>query len=139
VVACVFDTSDRVQHMFYRHFEGRGDPQWQGAIADLYERMDVLAGKAMASIWTTTPCCSSSPITASAVPPGRESQLLAAPERLPLALTGNRTESGSLLPPRRLDRTRAYCLGLSGLYLNVRGREAQGIVARREAEALKVS
>ncbi len=47
VVACVFDTSDRVQHMFYRHFEGRGDPQWQGAIADLYQRMDRLVGKAM--------------------------------------------------------------------------------------------
>ncbi len=50
VVACVFDTSDRVQHMFYRHFEGRGDPQWQGAIADLYERMDRLVGKAMQHI-----------------------------------------------------------------------------------------
>ena len=35
-------------------------------------------------------------------------------------------------------RTRAYCLGLSGMYLNLRGREAQGIVAPgSEAEALK--
>jgi predicted AlkP superfamily phosphohydrolase/phosphomutase len=35
-------------------------------------------------------------------------------------------------------RTRAYALGLSGLFLNVRGREAQGIVEPgAEAEALK--
>ena len=67
VVACVFDTSDRVQHMFYRHFEGRGDPRWQGAIADLYiERWTAWSARPW-TIWTTTPCCSSSPITASAV------------------------------------------------------------------------
>jgi predicted AlkP superfamily phosphohydrolase/phosphomutase len=35
-------------------------------------------------------------------------------------------------------RTRAYCLGLTGMFLNVRGREAQGIVAAgAEAQALK--
>jgi predicted AlkP superfamily phosphohydrolase/phosphomutase len=33
-------------------------------------------------------------------------------------------------------RTRAYGLGLSGLYLNIRGREAGGIVPREEAAAL---
>ena len=47
MIACVFDTSDRVQHMFFRHFEGRGDPKWESAIEDLYRRMDRLAGKAM--------------------------------------------------------------------------------------------
>ena len=35
-------------------------------------------------------------------------------------------------------RTRAYCLGLTGLFLNIRGREQSGIVAPgAEAEALK--
>jgi predicted AlkP superfamily phosphohydrolase/phosphomutase len=33
--------------------------------------------------------------------------------------------------------TRAYALGLSGLYLNLRGRESQGLVAPEEAEGLK--
>jgi predicted AlkP superfamily phosphohydrolase/phosphomutase len=33
-------------------------------------------------------------------------------------------------------KTRAYALGLSGLYLNLRGREAQGIVEAKDAEAL---
>jgi predicted AlkP superfamily phosphohydrolase/phosphomutase len=36
------------------------------------------------------------------------------------------------------DRTRAYALGLSGLYLNLRGREARGIVqSGEEAAALR--
>ena len=36
-------------------------------------------------------------------------------------------------------RTRAYALGLSGIYLNLRGREEQGIVSADEAGALKAA
>jgi predicted AlkP superfamily phosphohydrolase/phosphomutase len=36
-------------------------------------------------------------------------------------------------------RTRAYSLGLGAIYLNVRGREAQGIVAGDEADSLRES
>ena len=34
-------------------------------------------------------------------------------------------------------RTRAYTFGLGGFYLNLRGREASGIVAPEDADALK--
>jgi predicted AlkP superfamily phosphohydrolase/phosphomutase len=34
-------------------------------------------------------------------------------------------------------RTRAYTIGLGGLYLNIRGREANGTVPAEDAEALK--
>ena len=34
------------------------------------------------------------------------------------------------------ERTRAYALGLSGIYLNLKGREARGIVEPGEADAL---
>ncbi len=47
VVACVFDTSDRVQHMFFRHLDGHGDPRYAHVIENLYERMDGLLGKAL--------------------------------------------------------------------------------------------
>jgi predicted AlkP superfamily phosphohydrolase/phosphomutase len=47
-------------------------------------------------------------------------------------------ESGSYFEGVDWHRTRAYALGLSGFYLNLKGREAQGIVAPgREAEDLK--
>jgi predicted AlkP superfamily phosphohydrolase/phosphomutase len=138
VVACVFDTSDRVQHMFYRHFEGRGDPKWQGAIADLYERMDRLVGKAMEKaddpdtllfVLSDHGFCSFR----------RAVNLNSWLHRNGyLALTGNATESGRYFDNVDWTRTRAYCLGLSGLYLNLQGREAQGIVRPgAQAEALK--
>jgi predicted AlkP superfamily phosphohydrolase/phosphomutase len=34
-------------------------------------------------------------------------------------------------------RTRAYCLGLTGMFFNVHGRESQGIVSREDVAALK--
>jgi predicted AlkP superfamily phosphohydrolase/phosphomutase len=55
-----------------------------------------------------------------------------------LAVTGEATESGRYFAGVDWNRTRAYSLGLSGLYLNIKGRESQGIVARgAEARALK--
>jgi predicted AlkP superfamily phosphohydrolase/phosphomutase len=47
-------------------------------------------------------------------------------------------ESGRYFQGVDWSRTRAYTLGLSGIYLNLKGREAQGIVnPGPEAEALK--
>ena len=46
-------------------------------------------------------------------------------------------ETGDLLRSVDWDRTRAYSLGLGGIYLNLRGREANGIV--EEEDARKVS
>src|SRR4051812_14833846 len=43
VVACVFDTTDRVQHMFFAQ-KDRGGP-YSKTIEDLYARADVLVGK----------------------------------------------------------------------------------------------
>ena len=55
-----------------------------------------------------------------------------------LTLTAGITESGKYFQGVDWARTRAYTLGLSGLYLNLKGREACGTVAPgAEAEALK--
>ena len=55
--ACVFDTTDRVQHMFWRYLEAdhpaaRNVPQGQRpqVIQDLYDRMDNLIGRVMKQI-----------------------------------------------------------------------------------------
>jgi predicted AlkP superfamily phosphohydrolase/phosphomutase len=119
VVACVFDTSDRVQHMFYRHLDGRGDSRWAGVIEDLYQRMDRLAGKAMESM-------------------DRDTMLFVLSDhgfcafRRAVNLNSWLLRNGYLaVTSEGIDwsRTRAYCLGLSGIYLNLEGREARGIVA----------
>jgi predicted AlkP superfamily phosphohydrolase/phosphomutase len=54
-----------------------------------------------------------------------------------LALDEGRTESGEYFAGIDWSRTRAYTFGLSGLYLNLQGREAQGIVPPSEAAHLK--
>ena len=54
-----------------------------------------------------------------------------------LALKEGKTESGDWFEDVDWSRTRAYTMGLNGLYLNIKGREKQGIVDPAEAEALK--
>jgi predicted AlkP superfamily phosphohydrolase/phosphomutase len=137
VVACVFDTSDRVQHMFFRHLDSSAQSRWQGAIGDLYERMDRLVGKAMSHADRNTILfvlsdhgfCSFR----------RAVNLNSWLHRNGyLTLSGDAVERGRYFEGVDWARTRAYCLGLSGLYLNVKGRESVGIVAPgAEAEALK--
>jgi predicted AlkP superfamily phosphohydrolase/phosphomutase len=137
VVACVFDTSDRVQHMFYRHLDGGGDARWQGVIEDMYRRMDRLVGRAMEYVdgETLLFVLSDHGFCAFRRAVNLNSWLLRAGY---LALAGEALESGRHFEGVDWSRTRAYCLGLGGLYLNLRGRESQGIVAPgAEADALK--
>jgi predicted AlkP superfamily phosphohydrolase/phosphomutase len=136
VVACVFDTSDRVQHLFYRHMEN-GDARWRDAIEQLYRRMDGLAGKTMRYVDSDTVLMvlSDHGFCSFRRAVNLNSWLR---ENGYLALTGGGAESGRYFQGVEWSRTRAYCLGLSGLYINRQGREASGIVrAGAEAEALE--
>jgi predicted AlkP superfamily phosphohydrolase/phosphomutase len=54
-----------------------------------------------------------------------------------LALLDGASESGPYFEGVDWSQTRAYTLGLGGLYLNIQGREAGGIVARDQVEGLK--
>ena len=55
-----------------------------------------------------------------------------------LALKPGKTESGDWFEDVDWSRTRAYTMGLNGLYLNIKGREREGIVeAGIETESLK--
>ena len=55
-----------------------------------------------------------------------------------IALKSGKSESGDWFEDVDWSRTRAYTMGLNGLYLNVKGRERQGIVLPgADAEALK--
>ena len=45
-----------------------------------------------------------------------------------LALKSGKTESGDWFEDVDWSRTRAYTMGLNGLYLNLKGREREGII-----------
>ena len=131
-VACVFDTTDRVQHMFYRQHEKEPD---EGVIVRLYEDMDRVVGRAMSYLDGQTALfvlsdhgfCSFRRAVNLNSWLRREGYL---------ALEHDARESGEYFEGVDWSRTRAYTFGLGGLYINQRGREAQGIVPPEQTDPL---
>jgi predicted AlkP superfamily phosphohydrolase/phosphomutase len=140
----VFDATDRIQHMFWRYIEdghpaakGHKDPQHKGAIEAIYKHNDEFVGRVMARL--------------------KDGDMLMVLSdhgftsfRRGCNLNGWLLQNGYLkLKPgtegksewlRDVDwsQTRAYALGLTGMFLNLEGREASGIVKPgEEAAALK--
>jgi predicted AlkP superfamily phosphohydrolase/phosphomutase len=140
---CVFDTTDRVQHMFWRYLEedhpaARDVPHSQHppVIQELYERMDRLVGRVMEKIDDDTLLLviSDHGFKSFARCMNVNAWLH---QNGYLALKDGKTESGDWFDDVDWSRTRAYTMGLNGLYLNIKGREKQGIVDPAEADALK--
>jgi len=140
VVACVFDTSDRVQHMFYRYLDGRGGPEsarYTETIQKLYERMDKLVGDTLQQVDDDTVLFVLSDHGFCSFRRGINLNTWLI-ENGYMALKDGRKESGRYFEGVDWTRTRAYTVGLGGLYLNIAKREAQGTVKPgKEAEALK--
>jgi predicted AlkP superfamily phosphohydrolase/phosphomutase len=134
VVACVFDTSDRVQHMFFRRLDG--DHRFGKTIADLYRRMDELVGLAMSYAGEETVLFVLSDHGFCSFRRGVNLNAWLRDHGY-LALNGGACEGGAYFEGVDWSRTKAYTMGLGGLYLNLKGREAKGIVDPVEAEQLK--
>lgn len=127
VVACVFDTTDRVQHMFFS----------EPAVIDrLYCDADRIVGRMLTYEDSETAVFVLSDHGFCAFRRGVNLNSWLLREGY-LALKDGLTESGDYFDGVDWSRTRAYSFGLAGLYLNLRGREQQGIVEPREAGALR--
>lgn len=142
--ACVFDTTDRVQHMFWRYLEedhpaARDVPRGQRPqiIQDLYCRMDELIGRVRKQIDDDTLLLVVSDHGFKSF--ARCLNLNAwLHQNGYLALKAGKSESGDWFEDVDWSRTRAYTMGLNGLYLNLAGRERHGIVqSGEEAATLK--
>lgn len=144
-LVCVFDITDRMQHMFMRKDKSAGydnllavDPAANARIDKLYTDCDTMVGKVMKKL-------------------GKKDLLMVlsdhgfAPFRRCVNVNAWLRDNGYLvLKPesgRKDDsdyfanvdwsRTRVYCFGLIGVYINLKGRESQGTVEPgEEAEAL---
>ncbi|MBL0162023.1 MAG: alkaline phosphatase family protein [Bryobacterales bacterium] len=138
VVACVFDTSDRVQHMFFRHLDGRSPAgPHTGVIEDLYRRMDALVGRTMQHVDSSTALFVLSDHGFRSFRRGVNLNAWLRDNGYLVMKDGPDGAAGYL---RGIDwsRTRAYTFGLAGLYLNLKGRESQGLVQPGpEAAALR--
>ncbi len=137
LVTTVFDTTDRVQHMFYRYLDpthpanaDKDTEVWKDAIGQVYERVDALLGK----VWhlvddpdTTFMVISDHGFTNFRRCVNLNSWLR---DNGYLFLTDeNARTSGDYLDGIDWSRTRAFAIGLTGLFVNRRGRERSGIVA----------
>ena len=123
VTACVFDTSDRVQHMFHR------DP---AVIERLYRDMDRLVGRTLEYAGPDTALFVLSDHGFCSFRRGVNLNAWLHQNGY-LALHDGRTDSGEYFAGVDWSRTSAYTFGLAGIYLNLRGREEQGIVAPENA------
>jgi len=139
VLACVFDTLDRVQHMFLK--------QRPDLVEAWYERTDALVGRLLASIPGDGPGKGASQPGAD----GEATVLIVsdhgfAPFHHKIHLNRWLLERGYLrarqpgaeggLDEVDWSRTQAYALGLNSLYLNLAGREGQGSVGAEEVHTL---
>ena len=130
VVACVFDTSDRVQHMFYRYLDRRHAARHgrtPGTIEDLYQRMDRLVGLALEHVDDGYRAVRALRPRVLLVPPRHQSERLAARHGY-LRLKNGAAESGRISRAWIGAGPAPIRSGSAGLYLNLKGREAQGIV-----------
>jgi predicted AlkP superfamily phosphohydrolase/phosphomutase len=141
-LVCVFDATDRVQHMFWRDRDPihparrNGQARTPDAIDEQYRRNDEFLGQVMEKL--------------------REGDLLMVLSdhgfssfRRGVNLNRWLLDSGYLYMKTDGDpaaewltgvdwsRTRAYAMGLTGIFLNIAGRERQGIVAPGETAVLK--
>ena len=143
-VVCVFDATDRIQHMFWRYLEpghpaaAHGEPAPErDAIEELYEHNDALVGRVRERLGDGDVLMVLSDHGFASFRRGinLNAWLL---ENGYLGLKEGADGTSEWLRDVDWSRTRAYALGLTGLFLNVQGREAEGIVPPGpEAEALK--
>jgi predicted AlkP superfamily phosphohydrolase/phosphomutase len=129
VLAAVFDSLDRIQHMFWR--------KRRDIIEDWYVRLDDLFGQTINGIGSDS---------------SEETSVIVLSDHgfgdydYKVHLNRWLIDRGYMSVKKNLDRgswgdvdwskTRAYAIGLNSLYLNLKGRERKGTVTSSEREAL---
>jgi predicted AlkP superfamily phosphohydrolase/phosphomutase len=147
-LVCVFDATDRIQHMFWRYTEGdhpagsgAASAEHRDAIRKLYQHNDALVGRVRARLREGDVLMVISDHGFSSF---RRGVNLNSWLRREGYLTLKEGADGSAEWLRDVDwqKTKAYCLGLTGMFLNLKGRERDGIVepgaeaARLKAEIM---
>jgi hypothetical protein len=134
-LVCVFDATDRIQHMFWRYLErdhpaarGLGEAPHREAIRELYQRNDALVGRVLEKLRDGDVLMVISDHGFSSFRRGVNLNSWLRQEGY-LVLKDGADGTEDWLRGVDWTRTRAYCLGLTGMFLNITGREQQGIVA----------
>ena len=144
VCVCVFDGTDRVQHMFWRYLDpahpanrGKESEKHVKAIDEFYVKMDDMVGRAMERLDERDLLIVMSDHGFQPFSRGVNLNSWLRQNGY-LALKQGAQESGEWFSEVDWTRTKAYAMGLAGIYVNQKEREAQGIIAPGdETETLK--
>ncbi len=139
----LFDTPDRLQHMFWRFREtdhpandGPISPEMAGVIEDHYRQCDAIVGRALQHADDQTLFITLSDHGFNSFRRGVHLNTWLYDQGL-LVLKGGAQpgeEAGEMFREVDWNRTKAYALGLGSIYLNLAGREGQGSLQVDEAD-----
>jgi predicted AlkP superfamily phosphohydrolase/phosphomutase len=143
VLAIVFDSTDRIQHAFIRYLHpdhpanrGRDVTVHQNAIEHLYRECDALLGRLLARIDERTVLMVMSDHGFKPFKWGINlNRWLLDNGYLVLNDGGS---GGEWFDGVDWSRSRAYALGLAGIFINKKGREGKGIVPKEQVSQLKL-
>jgi len=141
----VFEETDRIQHMFWRYLSDSGSPADKpsqeehivNAIKRSYKRMDDFLGKLIPKLGKNDLLLIVSDHGFNKVNRDFHLNSWLYKEGF-LVLKEGKTKSGKFYADVDWSKSRAYGQGLHGIFINMKGREKQGIVSNgKEAEELK--
>ena len=139
LVVCVFDGTDRIQHTFWREM----DPEHPAnaaaeissvgktnAIEELYQRMDSLVGKTLDHISDDTVLMVISDHGFNVFRYGVDLNRWLAQEGYLTLKDGAPEDLAEMKHLTAIDwsQTKAFAIGLAGIFLNIKGRESEGVV-----------
>lgn len=138
---CVFDASDRIQHMFWRYLDDahpspREDAKFNNTIKEMYQKMDTLVGKIRGELSPNDWLIVMSDHGFASFRRGININTWLK-ENGYLVLKEGANPNADYLQSVDWTKTKAYGIGLAGLFINKAGRERFGIVQENEFQKLK--
>lgn len=136
--ACVFDTTDRIQHMFFRCLDdghpaniGKEMDKYRKVVEDLYIRMDGLIGRVLERTGEKDVVMVISDHGFAQFKRGVNVNTWLFHNGY-LSFKYGKNMSGDWFEDVDWEKTRAFSLGLAGIFINRKGRESCGIVEEGE-------
>ena len=144
LVTCVFETTDSIQHMFWRYMDNAHPALRSGqakmspqVIEELYSKMDTLVGKVLEKLDDRSALIIMSDHGFKSFRRGVNLNSWLYLNGY-LSLKDGKKNSEEWFKDVDWNKTRVYALGLGGIYINQKGRETHGIVnPGQETKALK--
>lgn len=139
---CVFDASDRIQHTFWRYLDKKHpaplnkNGSFANAIPEMYKKMDELVGKVRQELRPDDLLIVMSDHGFTSFRRGVNLNSWLRDNGY-LTLKPGTDGSSDYFKDVDWSKTKAFALGLGGIYINRAGREKLGCVTSQEAEALK--